>query len=121
MELAVGASRMESVQGWAGCSPDVVRPIREVRGVYDQRVTLPASTGIAKPLPNLRRKMRSTVERDHTRVVDHLLVDEDGLGGLHDLDVGVVVDFRPAVREHWRPLLRPDDAAFQSRPHLRPL
>src|SRR5436189_3725179 len=106
MELAVNASRMKRVQRWAACAPDVVHAVREVRGVNDQRISLPASTGIAKPLPNLGRKMRSTDERDHTRVVDHLLVHEDGLGGLNDLNVGVVVDLRPAVREHWRPLLR---------------
>ena len=49
-----------------------VRPVGEVRRVDDQRVALPAAARVAHPRAEARGEMRTAVERNDARVVDHL-------------------------------------------------
>src|SRR5206468_885702 len=68
---------------------------RVVGGLDDERVAFPVTAGIAVPLLNVRRKVRTPVERDDARVVDGLLEDRHVILRLEDLDVAVVARAEP--------------------------
>src|SRR5215470_7792418 len=56
----------------------------EVARLDDQRVALPAATGIAQPLPNLRLNVRTAVGRDDPYVVIRLHDDRQIPGALEE-------------------------------------
>jgi hypothetical protein len=53
---------------------------KEILRVHDQRVAFPAGAGVSHPLTD--RSVRTAVERDDPRIVNHLVVDHDVIGGL---------------------------------------
>ena len=63
----------------------------EVPDLDDERVAVPPAARIAEPLRQVRTEMRSAIGRNDARFVDHLLLDRDEAGALHDLQT-VVVD-----------------------------
>ncbi len=62
----------------------------EVGGLDHQRVALEAPARVAHPLRDLRIQPRPPVERDHPRLVDHLVLNDDVAGELEDLRAHVV-------------------------------
>ena len=62
----------------------------EIRGGDDQRVSLPAAPREPDPLPDLVWRLRTSVQRDHPSVVDHLGENHHVPRALHDVIVAVV-------------------------------
>ena len=57
----------------------------EVGGFDDERITIPAAAGIAHVSPDGGREVRSSIERDESSLVDHLVANRHETGRLHDL------------------------------------
>ena len=68
------------------------RAIREVRRLDDERVALEPAARIAHPHLHAGACVRAAVERDHARLVDHLVADHDDAGRLDDLRAVAVDD-----------------------------
>src|SRR4029453_12188796 len=73
----------------------VVRFVRKVGRLHDERVALPATPRIAEPLADRSAEMWTTVQRDHSSVVDHFMGDRHVTGRLNNLNI-VVVQARKA-------------------------
>src|SRR2546428_2711019 len=73
--------------------------VRQIRRFDHQRLALPMTAVAPRPLPDVWRQVRTSVERNDADVVEHLGENHHVSGRLHDL-VGVVVG--PA--KHWRPI-----------------
>src|SRR5262245_30060323 len=71
-------------------SPAKTGPAVEVRRVDDERVALPLAARIAQPRPHAGRDVRTAVQRNDPRVVNHLVGDDDVARHLKDLDEIVV-------------------------------
>src|SRR4029453_16386289 len=74
----------------AACCASEVRSVLKVRGGDNQRVALPAAAGVSLVLTNVLIEMRRLVQRNDPGLVDHLVVNHDRVGALHDLDIAVV-------------------------------
>src|SRR5438128_1465802 len=73
--------------------------VREIRRFDNQRLALPMTAVAPRPLTDVWRQVRTSVERNDADVVEHLGENHHVSGHLHDL---VVVVVGPA--EHWRPV-----------------
>ena len=62
----------------------------EIRRLDDQRLALPVAAVASRPLTDVWRQVRTSVERDDADVVDHLDENHHVAGRLHDLIVVVV-------------------------------
>ena len=84
-----------------------VRPVRradavgEIRRLDDERVAFPVAARVAHVLPDVRADVRTAVERDDARVVDHLVADDDLVRCLHDAQA-VAVQHRRDARDPAR-------------------
>src|SRR5206468_5586071 len=84
--------------------------VREIRRFDNQRLALPTTAVAPRPLADVWRQVRTSVERNDANVVEHLGENHRVSRRLHDL-VGVVVG--PA--KHWRPVAIHQDAARTER------
>ena len=97
----------------ASDAPLIGRLLEIVRGLDDERVAFPVAARVAHVGLHPRRQVRPAVERDHARLVHHLVADGDEAGALRDV-VPVAVDSR-----HHRPRNAARDAADVEREVLR--
>src|SRR5438552_4190261 len=81
-------------------------PLPEVGRLDDESVAFPVAARVAHVEADALRRMRAAVEQDHARLVDHLVLDRDGVLRLHDA-VRVAVD-----RRHHRSRQAAGDAAI---------
>src|SRR5688572_7129586 len=72
--------------------------VGEVRRIDDERRAFPAAARITEPLPDLWSDMRTAVERDDARVVNHLVENHDISRRLENLVIVVV-----RTGNHWQP------------------
>src|SRR6266566_1580761 len=73
--------------------------VREIRRFDNQRLALPMTAVAPRPLADVWRQVRTSVERNDADVVEHLGENHHVSGRVHDL-VGVVV----GPGKHWRPV-----------------
>src|SRR5262249_18624697 len=59
--------------------------VGEVRGFDHQRSTVPMRARVSHVQANVLADVRTPVERDHPRLVNHLVTDGDVSGSLHNL------------------------------------
>ena len=93
IHAAIGSPQEEDIAtGRPGQGPGtgVCLGAPDVPGFDDECVTLPVPTPAADPLADIRRHVRTTVQRDDSRVVDHLEVERHVVRRLEDHEVVVV-------------------------------
>src|SRR5713101_6595201 len=76
---------MQVLRGFSGEERGLTQ---EVRGVNDQRLAFPMAPRVAHPLAQLA--VRTAIQRNDPRVVNHLVKDHDVLTCLEQLDILVV-------------------------------
>src|SRR4030095_12474442 len=70
--------------------PSEIGLVREIGRLDDESVAFPASVGIARPLPDVRRKRSPGAQRKHPRVVNLLVEKTNLIAALNHLNVVVV-------------------------------
>ena len=88
------ACRSEDQRGAVVGGGDVLH----VRRLDHQRIAFPTAAGVAQPLTDAGTYVRTPVQRDDPRIVDHLDIDRDETGRLQDL---VVVVVEPGHHGAW--------------------
>jgi hypothetical protein len=88
--------------------------VGEIGGVHHQRLTIPMAARVAEPLPDIRRQVRTAIQRNGSHVVDHFIQNDNRVARLNNLKIVVV-----GAGKHGRAGGWPQQAALGQRAVLR--